>query len=251
MQREKPPQGAAHALRLERSPALCNQRKPSRHTEDPAQPKKKEKKNPKRLLLCLLQSCGTHGCKHLRLLGSGDPRWVGSPQVEAAKAGGVQTPSWEILRPWFYYWSRLKGESGRYVCPLPWSLGRTAVSPWRPTKLEAWAPGGTFKIPLSGWKTGFFFFFFWSAPSVLSPGGMASSELLPCLLQSCGTHEWKPLCPSEWYAIRSEGGSLKSCGADLCTNSCQRDPVPHRGLRREGRGAVLWPPWPWGVTARP
>ena len=104
----------------------------------------------------LLQSCRTHGCKPLWLLGPGDPRWVGSPQVEAAKAGCVQTPSCEMLRPRFHYWSRLRGERGDVsaCCPGLWEELQSALEA---TKLEAWAPGGTFKMPLSGWKIGIFF----------------------------------------------------------------------------------------------
>ena len=109
----------------------------------------------------LLQSCRTHGCKPLWLLGPGDPRWVGSPQVEAAKAGCVQTPSCEMLRPRFHYWSRLRGERGDVsaCCPGLWEELQSALEA---TKLEAWAPGGTFKMPLSGWKIGIFFLvWFW------------------------------------------------------------------------------------------
>ena len=114
--------------------------------------------------------------------------------------------------------------------PAALASGKSCSQPLEATKLEAWAPGGTFKIPLSGWKIGIFFFFFWSAPS---------SELLLCLLQSRGTHEWKPRCPSERYAIRSEGSSLNGRGADVCTGSFQAGTVTPRGLQREGRGTVL------------
>ena len=108
--------------------------------------------------------------------------------------------------------------------PAALASGKSCSQPLEATKLEAWAPGGTFKIPLSGWKIGiFFFFFFWSAPS---------SELLLCLLQSRGTHEWKPRCPSERYAIRSEGSSLNGRGADVCTGSFQAGTVTPRGLQR-------------------
>ena len=45
--------------------------------------------------------------------------------------------------------------------PAALASGKSCSQPLEATKLEAWAPGGTFKIPLSGWKIGIFFFFFW------------------------------------------------------------------------------------------
>ena len=108
------------------------------------------------------------------------------------------------------------GERGETCLPASLASGKSCSQPLEATKLEAWAPGGTFKTPLSGWKVGIFFPL-WSAP-----GGAASSELLR-LLQSRGTHEWKPRYPSERYAICSEGSSLKSCSADVCTGSFQGD----------------------------
>ena len=129
----------------------------------------------------LLQSCRTHGCKPLWLLGPGDPRRVGSPRVEAAKAGCVQTPSCEMLRPRLHYRSRLRGERGDVpaCCPGLWEELQSALEA---TKLEAWAPGGTFKMPLSGWKIGIFSFGLLPAQNCFfvcsSPEGLMSGRLV-------------------------------------------------------------------------
>ena len=69
--------------------------------------------------------------------------------------------------------------------PAALASGKSCSQPLEATKLEAWAPGGTFKIPLSGWKIGiFFFFFFGLLPAqncffvCSSPAGLMSGSLV-------------------------------------------------------------------------